>query len=79
VRLPQRINSRSLNKKWDAPNEIIFTLVMISQNPYKVYYPDSDGQRMADKIEQFCWIVTIEENLNLLFSADNLRELGIEP
>ena len=33
-------------------------------------YPDSDGQPMSDNTEQFKWIVTIKENLELVF-ADN--------
>lgn len=32
-------------------------------------YPDSDGQPMADNTQQFRWIVTIKENLELLFAA----------
>jgi hypothetical protein len=32
-----------------------------------VIYPDSDGQLMADNTQQFRWIVTIKENLELLF------------
>lgn len=32
-----------------------------------VIYPDSDGQPMADNTKQFRWIVTIKENLELLF------------
>jgi Uma2 family endonuclease len=43
---------------------------MVSQHPAKVYYPDSDGQSMADNTKQFRWIVTIKENLDLLFAAD---------
>jgi Uma2 family endonuclease len=43
---------------------------MVSQHPAKVYYPDSDGQPMADNTKQFRWIVTIKENLDLLFAAD---------
>ncbi len=35
-----------------------------------VIYPDSDGQPMSDNTKQFRWIVTIKENLELLF-ADN--------
>ena len=31
-------------------------------------YPDSDGQPMADNTRQFRWIVTIKENLELLFA-----------
>jgi len=33
-------------------------------------YPDSDGQPMSDNTEQFKWIVTIKENLELIY-ADN--------
>jgi Uma2 family endonuclease len=43
---------------------------MVSQHPAKVYYPDSDGQPMADNTKQFRWIVTIKQNLDLLFAAD---------
>lgn len=32
-------------------------------------YPESDGQSMADNTEQFRWIVTIKENLELLFAS----------
>lgn len=31
-------------------------------------FPDSDGQPMADNTEQFRWIVTIKENLEVLFA-----------
>ncbi len=37
----------------------------------KIIYPDSDGQPMADNTLQFRWIVTIKENLDLLFSAQS--------
>ncbi|MEL6903517.1 MAG: Uma2 family endonuclease [Cyanobacteria bacterium J06606_4] len=33
-----------------------------------VIYPDSDGQPMADNTLQFQWIVTIKENLELMYS-----------
>ena len=33
-----------------------------------IIYPDSDGQPMADNTKQFPWIVTIKENLELLFA-----------
>ncbi len=33
-----------------------------------ISYPDSDGQPMADNTKQFRWIVTIKENLELLFA-----------
>ncbi|MEO0759637.1 MAG: Uma2 family endonuclease [Cyanobacteria bacterium J06648_16] len=33
-----------------------------------IVYPDSDGQPMADNTKQFRWIVTIKENLELLFA-----------
>ncbi|MGI0493862.1 hypothetical protein ACN4EG_18930 [Alkalinema pantanalense CENA528] len=35
-----------------------------------IHYPDSDGQPMADNTLQFQWIVTIKENLELLFAND---------
>lgn len=38
----------------------------------ELVYPDSDGQPMADNTKQFRWIVTIKENLEILF-ADQPR------
>lgn len=35
-----------------------------------IIYPESDGQPMADNTKQFRWIVTIKENLELLFAED---------
>ena len=32
--------------------------------------PDSDGQPMADNTKQFRWIVTVKENLEILFAAN---------
>ncbi len=32
------------------------------------YYPESDGQPMADNTKQFQWIVTIKENLDVLLT-----------
>jgi Uma2 family endonuclease len=43
---------------------------IISANTSDILYPDSDGQPMADNTQQFRLIVTIKENLELLF-ADN--------
>lgn len=34
-----------------------------------IIYPDSDGQPMADNTKQFRWIVTIKENLEILFAS----------
>jgi Uma2 family endonuclease len=39
-----------------------------SQPNLKINYPDSDGQPMSDNTLQFRWIVTIKENLELLFA-----------
>jgi Uma2 family endonuclease len=36
-----------------------------------IIYPDSDGHPMADNTKQFRWIVTIKENLELLFVDDS--------
>ncbi|NER82908.1 MAG: Uma2 family endonuclease [Leptolyngbya sp. SIO1D8] len=36
-------------------------------SPGTVIYPESDGQPMADNTRQFRWIVTIKENLEILF------------
>jgi len=35
-----------------------------------IIYPDSDGQPMSDNTLQFHWIVTLKENLELLFADD---------
>jgi Uma2 family endonuclease len=32
-------------------------------------FPDSDGKPMADNTEQFRWIVTIKENLEIIFES----------
>lgn len=37
----------------------------------EVFYPDADGQPMADNTIQFRWIVTIKENLEILFATDS--------
>lgn len=34
-----------------------------------IIYPDSDGQPMADNTKQYRWIVTIKENLEILFAS----------
>jgi Uma2 family endonuclease len=36
----------------------------------EIVYPDSDGLPMADNTLQFHWIVTIKENLELIFADD---------
>ncbi len=44
---------------------------MVQQLPKSnIVYPDSDGQPMADNTKQFRWIVTIKDNLELLFADD---------
>jgi Uma2 family endonuclease len=35
-----------------------------------IIYPDNDGQPMSDNTKQFRWIVTIKENLELLYAQD---------
>jgi Uma2 family endonuclease len=37
-------------------------------NTSEIIYPDSDGRPMADNTLQFRWIVTIKENLDILFA-----------
>lgn len=34
----------------------------------EIIYPDSDGKLIADNTKQFRWIVTIKENLELIFA-----------
>jgi Uma2 family endonuclease len=41
-----------------------------TQSIAAVVYPESDGQPMSDNTKQFRWIVTIKENLELLFAQD---------
>ncbi len=43
---------------------------MIVQTSPQIIYPDCDGQPMSDNTKQFRWIVTIKENLELLFVED---------
>jgi Uma2 family endonuclease len=43
---------------------------MIVQTSAKIIYPDCDGQPMSDNTKQFRWIVTIKENLELIFAQD---------
>lgn len=47
---------------------------MVAQPPMppivEVLYPETDGQPMADNTVQFRWIVTIKENLEILFAQD---------
>jgi Uma2 family endonuclease len=48
-------------------------MVTQQQNPastHEVFYPESDGQPMSDNTKQFRWIVTIKENLEILFADD---------
>ncbi len=35
-----------------------------------IFYPDSDGQPMADNTKQFEWIVLLKKNLDVLFADD---------
>jgi Uma2 family endonuclease len=46
---------------------------MVAQIPTEttqIIYPDCDGQSMSDNTNQFRWIVTIKENLELLFAEN---------
>lgn len=44
-------------------------MVLTQQTPTTIIYPDSDGKPMADNTKQFQWIVTIKENLEILFAS----------
>ena len=44
-------------------------MVITSKTSTDIIYPDSDGQPMADNTKQFQWIVTIKENLEILFAS----------
>jgi Uma2 family endonuclease len=41
---------------------------MVIQTSLEIVYPDRDGNPMSDNTKQFRWIVTIKENLDLLFA-----------
>lgn len=41
-----------------------------TSDPADIVYPDSDGKPMADNTKQFRWIVTIKENLDILFADE---------
>ncbi|MGH1393807.1 MAG: Uma2 family endonuclease [Trichormus sp.] len=43
-------------------------MVITPDTAAEVIYPESDGQPMADNTKQFRWIVTIKENLEILFT-----------
>jgi len=43
----------------------------LADTSLEIIYPDSDGKPMADNTEQFRWIVTIKENLEILFAAQD--------
>lgn len=43
-------------------------MVIAPNSATEVIYPESDGQPMADNTKQFRWIVTIKENLEILFA-----------
>lgn len=43
---------------------------MLVQNSSEIVYPECDGQPMADNTRQFRWIVTIKENLELIFAQN---------
>ncbi len=44
-------------------------MVITPNTVSEVIYPESDGQPMADNTKQFRWIVTIKENLEILFAS----------
>jgi Uma2 family endonuclease len=46
-------------------------MILTPETPTNIIYPDSDGQPMADNTKQFQWIVTIKENLEILFASQS--------
>jgi Uma2 family endonuclease len=46
-----------------------FSQLDYSQIDPDLLFPDSDGKPMADNTEQFRWIVTIKENLEIIFES----------
>lgn len=51
-------------------------LEIIAAPQTKIIYPDSDGQPMSDNTKQFRWIVTIKENLEILFATADVFVAG---
>jgi Uma2 family endonuclease len=45
-------------------------MFMLVQNSSEIVYPECDRQPMADNTRQFRWIVTIKENLELIFAQN---------
>jgi Uma2 family endonuclease len=43
---------------------------MLVESSSEIIYPEQDGQSMSDNTKQFRWIVTIKENLELIFAAE---------
>ncbi len=43
---------------------------VLTSTTAEIIYPDCDGNPMSDNTKQFRWIVTIKENLELLYAAD---------
>ncbi len=43
---------------------------VLTSTPAEIIYPDCDGNPMSDNTKQFRWIVTIKENLELLFAEN---------
>jgi len=41
----------------------------IATDEPEIVYPENDGKPMSDNTEQFRWIVTIKENLEILFAS----------
>ena len=41
-----------------------------SSTPTDLFYPESDGQPMADNTQQYQWIVVIKENLEILLEKN---------
>lgn len=46
-------------------------MVITPNTASEVIYPESDRQPMADNTKQFRWIVTIKENLEILFASQS--------
>jgi Uma2 family endonuclease len=43
---------------------------MLTATPAEIIYPESDGKPMAENTKQFEWIVTIKENLEIVFAKN---------
>lgn len=59
-----------------VPQLLTQTLTAPIPDPAEIFYPDCDGQPMANNTIQFRWIVTIKQNLELIFTDQDVFVAG---